>query len=222
MTADAGQITQTQSFSGTPDFQQALSFNQFDSLGGTLMLQSIKLEVSLAISGGGLKVDNDGANPASGGVEFGAQVQLISSVSLIDSNFQSIIQPGDVKASGGTTVNLSADDGDVEVGGTGNFSYAGSDYGFYNGSNETDSDLGFVNSAVFSQYIGTGTYSITVDADQVANYGALGGVQAQIDPLSAGGTVTVIYTYIPEPATLTLLAVGAVLTGWKRRNRSRA
>jgi hypothetical protein len=212
-------IEQTQDFSGTPNFDANLVFDEFDDDGGNLTLQSIRVDVSLNVTGGSLKVDNDGNQPASGAVEFGAEVLLSSTVSLVDASLQPIVQPGDVKATDGTTLSVTADDGDTEVGGTPNFSYLGTDYDFFNGTAQSDSDFGYVSSSAFSQYIGTGTYIITVDADQVADYGALGGVQAQIDPLSASGQVKITYSYVPEPAALGLLAIGGVAILFRRRRR---
>lgn len=212
-----GMIPQSKSFSGTPNFAQNLIFDQFDDLGGTRTLQSIEVQVLLNVDGGSLKVDNDGEQSASGAVVFGAEVLLTSTVSLVDASIQNIIQPGDVKATGGTTLSLTADDGDTEVGGSAFFSYAGTDYGFYDGGPAGDSDSGFVSTTVFGQYIGTGTYTITVNASQIADYGALGGVQAQIDPLSSSGYVKVIYTYVPEPATLAAMAMGSLALLRRRR-----
>lgn len=204
-------ITQNLPYAGTPDYSQPLTFNQFDDLGGTLTLQSIWVSVSLDAEGGALRCDNDAETPASGAIEFGAQALVSASVPLVDAGLNPIFQPGDVKATGGTTLNLSGDDLDGEVGGTLNFSYVGSDYDFYLGGQASDSDDGYVSPSAFAAYIGTGTFTITLDASQVANYGSLGGVQAQIDPLTAGGEVTVVYTYTPEPAALGLLAMGGLL-----------
>lgn len=215
--ASAYTITQTQNYGGVPDYNQVLIFNQFDDLGGTLTLQSVYVEVNLTANGGALRCDNDAVEPASGAIEFGAQVAVGSSVSMIDAMFQPIFQAGDVKATGGTMLNLAADDGDEEVGGTPNFSMAGLDYGFYKGGSVSDGDNGIVNSAVYFQYIGLGTFTVTLDSSQVANYGSLGGVQAQIDPLTTTGTVKVVYTYIPEPAALGLLAMGGLMFIRRRR-----
>ncbi len=209
-------ITQTLPYGGTPDYSQTLTFNQFDDLGGTLTLESIFVSALLNVQGGALRCDNDAQTPASGAIEFGAQAVVGSSVPLIDALFQQIFQPGDIKATGGTLLNLSPDDGDAEVGGTAYFSYQGQDYGFYVGGSPTDGDSGWVNPVVFGQYIGLGTFTITMDGTQVADYGSLGGVQAQIDPLTTGGEVTVVYTYSPEPATLGLLAL-AGLVACRRR-----
>jgi len=215
--AMADSITQTLSYTGTPDYQKILTFNKFNDMGGALTLLSVYVEVDLDANGGALRCDNDAITPASGAIEFGAKVDVSSSVSMIDATFNPIFQSGDVKATGGTTLNLSADDLDTEVGGTANFSMQGSDYGYYTGGLASDNDSGYVTSMVFSQYTGTGTYTVTLDASQVANYGSLGGVQAQIDPLTASGEVTVIYTYIPEPATLSLLVIGGLMITRRRR-----
>jgi hypothetical protein len=136
---------------------------------------------------------------------------------MIDGSLNPIFQAGDVRAAGGTTLSVSADDGDSEVGGTANFSTAGGDYGAYSGGAVSDGDSGTVHSLVLGQYTGTGTYTVTVNASQIASYGSLGGVQAQIDPLSTSGEVKIVYTYIPEPATMGLLAAGAI--GLLRRRR---
>jgi hypothetical protein len=210
-------ITQNLPYSDTPDYTKVLTFNQFDDLGGTLTLQSVYVSVSLNASGGALRCDNDAATPASGGITFGAQAAVASSVPMIDAFFQPIFQAGDVTATGGTTLNLSADDGDVEVSGTPQFSMQGTDYGFYIGGLASGGDAGFVNSLAFPQYTGLGTFTVTLNASQVANYGSLGGVQAQIDPLIAGGVVTVIYNYTPEPATLGLLALTGLVVIRRRR-----
>ncbi len=210
-------ITQTQNYGGIPDYNQVLTFNQFDDMGGTRTLQSVYVEVNLTANGGALRCDNDAVTPASGAIEFGAQVAVSSSVSMIDALFQPIFQAGDVKATGGTSMNLAADDGDGEVGGTPNFSYTGPDYDEYLGGAVSDGDSGIVNPVVYFQYIGLGTFTVTLDSSQVANYGSLGGVQAMIDPLTTTGTVKIIYTYVPEPAALGLLAAGGLMIIRRRR-----
>jgi len=210
-------LVQSQNFSGVPDYQRILTFNQFDDQGGALQLTSVEVAICLVADGGALRVDNDAEDPASGTIEFGAQILVSSTVSLIDNTFQPIFGANDLKATGGTSLNLGGDDGDQDVGGTPNFSWVGDDFGEYIGGTEQVTHGGFVDSSVHGQYTGLGTYTITLDADQVASYGSLGGVQALIDPLDTCGTVTVTYNYIPEPATLSLLALGGVALLRRRR-----
>ncbi len=207
--ASAGVITQTKAYDGTPDFERILTFDKFDDLGGTLTLTSVYVEVTLTADGGALRCDNDAETAASGVIEFGAKNNVTASVSLVDAALNPIFDGG-VEALGGATMNLAADDGDTEVGGIANFSQAGADYGSFVGGEVSNTGAGFVNSQAFSQYIGVDTFTITLDASQVANYGSLGGVQAQIDPLVADGEVTVVYNYIPEPASMALLALGGL------------
>jgi len=224
--AQATLIVQTQNYSGTPTFSQGLTFNQFDDMGGTRILQSILVEATLNVQGGALRLDNDSESVGSGQVTFGGQLLLTpTGVFIRDSGGNDIIQPGDVKPSGTSpTITLQPDDGDTEVGGTPNFSSAGTDYGFYNGTAQSDSDSGYVGSSYWSAYLGTGTYNISADVTQVADYSAFSGVQAQIDPLTADGTVTITYNYedyvIPEPATMALLSLGIGGMVFRRRKRA--
>jgi len=140
-----------------------------------------------------------------------------SSVPIIDDTFQPIFQTGSLKAAGGTFLILGPNDGDVEAGGTEYFSYVGDDYGSYVGGVEFVEHNGAVNPVVYDQYIGTGTYTITLTALQYTFYGSFGGVQALIDPIDTSGTVEITYHYIPEPATVGLLALGSLLVTRRRR-----
>jgi len=210
-------ITQPLNFTGQPDYERDLTFNQFDDQGGTLQLDSVEVVVSVTVQDGALRVDNDAQAPASGTIEFGADVLVSSTVSLIDNTFQPIFGMNDLKATGGTTLALGPDDGDGEVGGIPNFSWLGIDFGEYIGQTEQVTHGGFVDPSVHGQYIGLGTYTITIDANQVASYTAFSGVQALIDPLTTSGTVEVTYNYTPEPTTLGLLGIGSLLLSSHRR-----
>jgi hypothetical protein len=52
---------------------------------------------------------------------------------------------------------------------------------------------------------------------QWTDVGGIGGIEYAVVPASASGDVTVVYNYVPEPATITLLCIGAAAL-LKRKN----
>lgn len=230
----AATITETEDFSGIPNLTAHLEFEQFNQPAwGTI--NSILITLVLYANGGALRVDNDSSSAASSKVGFGGQATLTSSdVVLLNGSFQNPV--GTVVASTSNSVSLAANDGDAEVGGTPNFSSQGSDYGQILGQEVSRSASGYVASMFWSSltgFIGTGSYTLTVNANQYLNLGSLGGAQQQIDPLSVSGTVSVTYDYTgdgppppaptPEPSTFALLcgslAAWAASRRWKATRR---
>ena len=213
--AVAGSITQTQDFSGTPNLVRSLTFDQFDDGGGSLILQSIKVIVSLDVDGGQYILDNDGDQPASGTLSFGAKGDISSGdVSLLNSSLQPVTSELEATHSG--SFNLAAQDGD----GTYDYDPTPPDGLQYDGGVESDSTSGFISPTVFGQYTGAGTYDIDVTVDQWQDFGGISGIEWAVTPVSASGAVTVIYNYIvvPEPATLALAALAGLLV-IRRRHR---
>ena len=210
--AMAAQIIQTEAFSGTPDLTRTLTFDEFDDLGGTLTLTSIQVSVSLSAIGGQLILDNDGESSASGSFDFGAKGDISSTdVSLLDAGLFPVTS--EVQAGHNQAFSLDPNTGD----GPSDFDPTAPDGLQYNGGTETDSDSGLISGTVFNQYIGTGTYDIDVDVTQWQDFGGLSGIEWAVTPVSASGNVTVIYNYIPEPATLGLLSLGALALLRRRR-----
>jgi hypothetical protein len=201
--AQAGVISQTQSFSGTPNFSQGLSFDQFDTLGGTRTLSSIEVILDLNVDGGQLILDNDGIDPAAGLFEFGGKATLSSTDVALGG------VPGTAAALHSDTFNLAGNIGD----GPTDYDPSAPDGMIYLGGPESDSKSGFVNSLFWTAgtkgFIGTGTYIVDLDATQWSQYGSIGGIEYAVTPVVAGGSVKVIYTYVPEPASLSLLGLGA-------------
>ena len=204
-TANAGlTVVQMDTFSGTPDFENTSTFDKFDGSLGTLTSVDISLE--LTVDGGFLEVDNDGVDPATANVEFGASGDLSSS----DVN---LFPAPSVTSTNTQTFNLGADDGD----GPG-VQNTGSDYGILPGTPTTNSTTVSINNAFLSDYIGAGdSFGILADIDQTIDFGGISGVAGAFDPQSADVKITVVYNYIPSPGSLALLGMGGLAVARRRR-----
>jgi hypothetical protein len=219
----ASTATQTKSFSGIPNMTGSLTFNQSGYYGGTLTLQSIMVSMTLQTTSARLLLDNDSSESASGTFEFGAAGSISSDdVALLDSSFQPI--PGQVNAYHSQEFNLAPDNGD----GLGNYDSTGPDGLFYDAGVETDSKSGFAGSDVWNAgntgFLGTGTFDLSYSITQWFNYNGTGGIEYAFSPASVNGDITVSYTYadpIPEPATISLLTIGALALLKRKRKSSK-
>ena len=185
--ATADIISQTLPFTGTPNYTRTLTFNQFDDQGGTLVLQSIEVIVTLNAAGGQLILDNDGEDPAVGNFEFGAKGDIASTdVALIKTGGQPVT--AELAAiHGPTPFNLDGNVGDA----ANDFDPSPPDGMQYNGGSETDGDNGFIDAAVFGQYTGTSTYDIDAVVTQWSDFGGVSGIEWAVTPVTANGDVTV-------------------------------
>ena len=203
--AQGATITQIVNYGGIPNYSQPLTFDQFDDLGGTLTLLGIEVLVDFNSDGGRLVLDNDAEGAAAGTFEFGAKAAVSSlDVPLLDAASLAVV--GGLAAVHSQAFALDGNVGD----GANDYDPSAPDGLAYDGVPETDSDSGFIGAAYFASYIGAGTYNITLDATQWQNFGGIGGIEWAVSPGTTSGTVTVVYTYVPEPATLTLLALGGL------------
>lgn len=86
----------------------------------------------------------------------------------------------------------------------------------YDGGLESGSDSGFISNTVFGGYMGLGTFDIIADIVQWQDFGGVSGIEWAVTPVNSSGSVTVEYTYTPEPATLLLLSLGGMLLRKRR------
>lgn len=209
--------TQTLSFGPDyPDFTSTLTFNKFDTWSGVRSLVSVHVLMTLTSSSGTLSVDNDGAEPASVNVALGASssTSYSPSVHFLDASYQPLL--GNLTARTTGSYNLAANDGDTG----GQFDAGGLDYALMQGDTVTVSTGGYVNSAFLSEFQKNGgdvSFDIDTAVSQVLNFGSVGGVAGSFSPVTGSGSVTLVYEYVPEPASLTLLALGGIVFLHRRR-----
>lgn len=207
--AHAGVFMSTATFGpNTPNFLEVLTLDKYN--GNIADLVSIKIKVQIDIDGGNLQLDNDGDEPAQGNAMLGAQAAISSvDVPLLDAAFQPVVGPA--AAFTATAFAIAGDDGDGPM-----FQAGGDDSFLFNGGPASDMQMGFINPLFFADFSGGGTFSVEVNATQIFEYGALGGVEFAGGPVSASGSVMVIYDFIPTPGAATIVGL-AGLVGLRRR-----
>lgn len=219
-TSEAAIITQSQGFGGQPSLVKTVEFDRFDPSRGTLT--SVEWRIILDIEGGSLTVDNDGVDPTTVDVKLGAKASLSSTdISLVDDSFQPILSGlSAVSASTGSVFNLAADNGDGMT-----FDPTMPDADTHNGGFANASGTAFADPTDLSDYLGTTMFNVKVHLDQLLDFGGVGGVSGQFDPVTAWPNVVLIYEYehTPEPGSGSLAALGLgswlLIQGRRRRSR---
>lgn len=197
-TVSAAEITQQLPFGwDTPNFSETLTFNKYNGVPGDLT--AIKIEMFLETKGGYLVADNDAIDPAHVDVELGAEGEVTST--------DVFIFPGvDTIAVSTASWDLGAENGD----GPNNVDPTAPDGNQLIGQYQSDFTSVAVNPAFWAGYMGAGTFDVLADITQRLDFGSVSGVEGSYGPVQAGGYVKVVYEYVPEPASLSLLGLGAL------------
>ena len=217
--ATAGTITQTHAYGpGTPDFITTLTYNQFNTNGGVLVLDSIQVIFGLTSQGGVYILDNDSTSAASGNFSFGAKsLATNATVPLLNTSFQPVVPQLSAAHSQAFSLDPNQDDGPND------WSPLPPDGLQYTGGTENDTKSGFIANSLFALYSGLGTFSVDVDTSQFSTYGGVSGIEYAVTPVTASGDLTIKYNYhstLPEPGTASLMFVGLGVLLAARRRRS--
>jgi len=198
----------------------SLTLNKFDTSLGTLT--GIYITLTSAMTGLDYQYDNDSTGPAT------AYAYLTLSLDQFSSAVSLLLTGGDsITASdlGGTVYqefSLNATTGDSTTA----FNATGlDDYYDWNPGTISVSKGGDVSSSVWSDYEGSGTFAVTFRQNLSTYAGFLSGTgftQKTDGPVIFSGSVTYEYTAaIPEPATISLIALSGLATMLGHRIRRR-
>lgn len=190
-------IVQTMPFSGLPGFTEPLLFNKYS--GNPADLTDIQISFTLTIQGGQFVVDNDSTMPATTTVNFGASLYATSPDVLL---YNSLLQPiiDNAEAVNSQTFSLGANAGD----GLYDYDPTPTDGGKLIGTTQTTGGGDSVSALLFSQYLGSGTFTINARTEQVGDLSYRSGIETASTPVSASGSITVTYLAVPEPSAALL------------------
>ncbi|MCX6034052.1 MAG: choice-of-anchor E domain-containing protein [Chloroflexi bacterium] len=188
------------------DANTTLNLSKFDTTLGTLT--NVWVQIQVRLSGASVELDNDATAAQDGtGRVLNAASSLTSSVTLLKVGFDTI-NNGDLALNAYQVFNLAGTTGDP----CGFTATHLGDYAHWQPGTLTSGDSGDIFSAVWGGYQGTGYFTVTVNSTYLTSATFVGN-----DGFFQGNTPNgelygkVIYTYdpVPEPATITLLCVGA-------------
>lgn len=215
----AATLVQTQNYAFVPNASQNMTFNRFNSELGTL--NQVTVTVILNKTGGRFEVDNDSESSGTISLTHSVSANLTASgVILLRDDFSSVGAVGTLNATNSlNNQNVSATTGDT----TTTFNATGlGDYVLFEPSDSSAMDTGAIGNLFISSYVGTGTFTTTLNASQTVNASGLGGLQQAFTVSSVSGYVSVTYDYtpvapIPEPESALLVGIGVLYLLRRRR-----
>lgn len=220
-TLQAAVITNTATVAMNSLEDATVSLSKFDTSLGTLT--GIYIEFTTVLYGTDYQFDND----IEGGRSKTVTITLTSDptgyfstgVRLTGSGINSDGSALFISAFGSLT--LAPNDGDA----IGLFNIGGADYGQWAPGTLSSTTGGDVDSSVFTDYIGTGSFNSTINSEIIAAISTYTDIMPGPDNNLPSGTfsATVIYNYtaIPEPAAIGLISLGGIITLIATRTRRR-
>lgn len=206
--SNAGTITLSDTVSlQTTNFQTALSFAKFDTMGGTRVLDSVSFSINGTIQGS-IKVESSDASATVIATKLEAQLTLTDALD----NTLVVTIPSIERV-----LNASAFDGSIDFGGTSGATYADLEESNFN--IETYSDA-----ATLAMFSGSGAADFMFDAAAASMATGAGSITSQFNT-SASGFVEVIYTYsdvvtnVTAPSHVAFLGLGVLAFAGLRRVR---
>lgn len=204
--SNAGTITLTDTVAlQTTDFSKTLSFANFDTMGGTRVLESVAFSIDGSILGD-IEVESRDASPSTITATLSAELTLTDALM----NTLVVTIPSITKI-----LNATAFDGVVDFGGTSGATYAGLTAQKFEQSIYTDA-------TTLAMFTGMGSSMFTFDAEAISVATGAGGITS-VFTTSAGGIIEVIYTYkeiptqVAAPSQIALLGLGLLaIVGYRK------
>jgi hypothetical protein len=199
------------------DTDTSINLAKFDSSLGDLT--GIYIEYWTRLENASVAMDNDLGVAQNGTAKVRhINLTLNSSLSMIGADFQPVMNSTDLTVDAEQLFVLGATTGDP-MGFTEQIGHV--DYAVWSPGLLQATGSGKLNSALFEFYTGSGTYSVTVNAElntSASFSGSDGHFQGSTPNGTFGGTVIYTYSPIPEPATASMMALAGLIALLVRRH----
>ena len=211
----AATVTYTNASVMANDADTTIGLSKFDVALGTLT--GVYIEYKTLISGVSVAVDNDSSSQQTGTARVQNLVNHFSVAnSVLTPSFGSAVNLGELQISASQAFVLQQTLGDP----LGFTATGGPDYAIWTPGTISATSGGDLNSLVFFQYQGTGSFNATIHSifSTTATFnGADGYFQGNTPSGAFDGKVIYTYSQIPEPATATLSVLVLIVGFWIRR-----